>query len=238
MPYRRNACRRGIEDLKEMSRGKFSNVLSLFWVFFKIGLFTFGGGLAMISLISREVVENKKWITEKEMGDIVIVAESTPGAIAVNTATYVGFKIGGILGSIFATLGVVLPSLIIISAVYMFFGFFKANKWLAAAFKGIRAAVIVLLFNAAVKLFAPMDKKPVTIIAAAAVFLVSLFTNFGSIYLILAGGIIGVIWFVVKDLRTRRKNAATAGETSFDDRKSDNSLNAQNEANKGEEEGK
>ena len=89
---------------------KLKTVLELFWVFFKIGLFTFGGGLAMISLISREVAENKKWITEKEMGDIIIVAESTPGAIAINTATFVGYKTAGVLGSIFATIGVVLPS--------------------------------------------------------------------------------------------------------------------------------
>ena len=106
----------------------------------------------MISLISREVVENKRWITDKEMGDIVIIAESTPGAIAINTATYVGYKTGGVLGSIFATLGVVLPSLIIISIIYVFFDLFKENKWFAAAFNGIRATVIVLLFNAVLKL--------------------------------------------------------------------------------------
>ena len=97
-----------------MEKSKFKLALELFWEFFKIGLFTFGGGLAMIALISREVVDNKKWITDKEMGDIVIVAESTPGPIAVNTATYVGYKTAGVLGSIFATLGVVLPSFLII----------------------------------------------------------------------------------------------------------------------------
>ena len=195
-----------------MKKPVFNLALQLFWVFFKIGLFTFGGGLAMISLISREVAENKKWITEKEMGDIVIVAESTPGAIAVNTATYVGYKTAGVLGSIFATLGVVLPSFIIISVIYVFFDLFKDNVWVAAAFKGIRAAVIVLLFNAVLKLFKPMQKNAVTIIGACLVFFVTLFTDVNSIYLILAGGILGIVYFVVKNARAKRAVKATEAE--------------------------
>ena len=195
-----------------MKKPVFRLALQLFWVFFKIGLFTFGGGLAMISLISREVAENKKWITEKEMGDIVIVAESTPGAIAVNTATYVGYKTAGVLGSIFATLGVVLPSFIIISVIYVFFDLFKDNVWVAAAFKGIRAAVIVLLFNAVLKLFKPMQKNAVTIIGACLVFLVTLFTDVNSIYLILAGGILGIVYFVDKNTKAKRAVKATEAE--------------------------
>ncbi len=194
-----------------MKKFSFSTVLQLFWVFFKIGLFTFGGGLAMISLISREVVENKKWITDKEMGDIVIIAESTPGAIAVNTATYVGYKTGGVLGSMFATLGVVLPSLIIISVIYVFFDLFKANKWFAAAFRGIRAAVIVLLFNAVLKLFKPMQKNPATLIGAAAVFLITLLTDINSIYLILVGGALGVTYFLIKTSRAKKTVVAEEG---------------------------
>lgn len=187
-----------------MEKSKFKLALELFWEFFKIGLFTFGGGLAMIALIAREVVDNKKWITDKEMGDIVIVAESTPGPIAVNTATYVGYKTAGVLGSIFATLGVILPSLIIISVVYVFFDLFKDNKWLNAAFKGIRSAVIVLLFNAVLKLFKIMDKNPITYVATAIVFLITLFTDFNSIYLILIGGLLGVIYFLVKAKRAKQ----------------------------------
>lgn len=194
---------------------KLKIALELFWVFFKIGLFTFGGGLAMISLISREVAENKRWITDKEMGDIIIVAESTPGAIAVNTATFVGYKTAGALGSAFATLGVVLPSVIIISIIYVFFDLFKENRWFAAAFKGIRAAVIVLLFNAVIKLFKPMDKTPVTIVGAVVAFLITLFLDFNSIYLILAGGVIGVICFVVKAKCAKRQCAVTASSTQI-----------------------
>lgn len=198
-----------------MRKSTFLSALELFWVFFKIGLFTFGGGLAMISFISREVVENKKWITEKQMGDIVIIAESTPGAIAVNTATYVGYKTAGVLGSLFATLGVVLPSLIIISVIYVFFDLFKANEWFAAAFKGIRAAVIVLLFSAFLKLFKPMEKNPVTIAAAAVVFLVALLTDINPIYPIVAGGAIGVTYFLIKARRAKKAllNAQTPAET-------------------------
>jgi len=187
-----------------MKRFSFKTALELFWVFFKIGLFTFGGGLAMISLISREVVENKKWMTEKEMGDVIIVAESTPGPIAVNTATYVGYKACGVLGSLFASVGVVLPSVIIISVIYVFFDMFKENRWFAAAFKGIRAMVIVLLFNAVMKLFRPMQKNPVTLIGCAVVFAVTMFTDISSIWLILAGGALGVTYFLIKNAQIKK----------------------------------
>ena len=213
-----------------MRKGTFLSALELFRVFFKIGLFTFGGGLAMISLISREVVENKKWITEKQMGDIIIIAESTPGAIAINTATYVGYKTAGVLGSLFATLGVVLPSLIIISVIYVFFDLFKANEWFAAAFKGIRAAVIVLFVSAFFKLFKPMEKNPVTLAAAAVVFFVALFTDFGSIYLILAGGAIGVTYFIIRARRNRKAlvGSQTPPKTAEDDE--DSSSRAEDES--------
>lgn len=174
-------------------------------MFFKVGLFTFGGGLAMVSVISREVVDERKWLTEKEMGDIVIIAESTPGAIAVNTATYVGYKRAGVFGSIMATLGAVLPSLVIISVIYVFFDMFKENRYFAAAFRGIRSAVIVLLLGAFVKLIRPMPKNAVTLTVAAAVFLVTLFFDFNSIYLILAGGVIGALWFGLSALRAKKR---------------------------------
>jgi chromate transporter len=177
--------------------------LELFLAFLQIGAVSFGGGYAMISLI-REIALSHGWLTEQQLLNIVAVAESTPGAIAVNTATYVGYKTAGVLGSIFATLGVVLPSFIIISVIYVFFDLFKDNVWVAAAFKGIRAAVIVLLFNAVLKLFKPMQKNAVTIIGACLVFFVTLFTDVNSIYLILAGGILGIVYFVVKNTKAKR----------------------------------
>ena len=146
----------------------------------------------MISLISREVAENKKWITEKEMGDIIIVAESTPGAIAINTATFVGYKTAGVLGSIFATIGVFLPSLIIISVIYVFFDLFKENRWFAAAFKGIRAAVIVLLFNAVIKLFKKSVPDVVAGIIFAVVLLASVIFDVSPILIVPIAAVIGI----------------------------------------------
>jgi len=219
-----------------MEKSKFKLALELFWEFFKIGMFTFGGGLAMIALIAREVVENKKWITDKEMGDIVIVAESTPGPIAVNTATYVGYKTAGILGSIFATLGVVLPSLIIVSVIYVFFDLFKGNKWFNAAFRGIRSAVIVLLFNAVLKLFKIMERNPFTIVATCIVFLVTLFTDFNSIYLILIGGVLGIIYFVVKAKRAKQFVEEGNGNEEKPPKSHKNGDNSQGESQGGGEE--
>lgn len=199
-----------------MTKSKFTTALELFWVFFKIGLFTFGGGLAMISLISREVVDEKKWINDKEMGDIVIIAESTPGAIAVNTATFVGYKTAGVFGALMATLGVTLPSLIIISIIYVFFDLFKGNKWFNAAFKGIRAGVIVLLVNAVLKLFKPMDKTAITLTASALTFLLVLFVELNTIWIILAGGVIGAVWFVVRASLAKRRVPAAGGVSQGD----------------------
>lgn len=199
-----------------MTKSKFTTALELFWVFFKIGLFTFGGGLAMISLISREVVDEKKWINDKEMGDIVIIAESTPGAIAVNTATFVGYKTAGVFGALMATLGVTLPSLIIISIIYIFFDLFKGNKWFNAAFKGIRAGVIVLLVNAVLKLFKPMDKTAITLTASALTFLLVLFVELNTIWIILAGGVIGAVWFVVRASLAKRRVPTAEGAGQVD----------------------
>ncbi len=196
-----------------MKKDTLKKSLQLFWSFLKIGAITFGGGLAMVSVISREVCDKKKWINEKEMGDIVIVAESTPGAIAVNTATYVGYKTAGVLGSAVATLGVMVVPLVLISVIYLFFDAFRDNKWVNAAFKGIRALVIVLLIEAAAKLIRPMTKNAYTIICASVVALITIFTDFDSIYLIIAGGVIGISWFVAKALFAKKK-ARLAGENS------------------------
>ena len=116
-----------------MSQTK-KNLWKLFATFFKIGAFTFGGGYAMISIIENECVSEKKWLTHDEMMDITVVAESTPGPLAINTATFVGYKVGGVLGSAAATCGVVLPSLIVIGAIALFLENFLAIKWVASAF--------------------------------------------------------------------------------------------------------
>ena len=111
----------------------------LFSTFFKIGAFTFGGGYAMIPLIQSDVVEKKGWINEEEMLDMIAIAESTPGVMAVNSATFVGYRIGGFWGSVCATIGVVIPSFFIILLITLFLDKFRSNPWVDAAFKGIRA---------------------------------------------------------------------------------------------------
>ena len=172
--------------------------LSLFLTMMKIGLFTFGGGYAMIPQIKEIVVEKKKWISEDDMLEILAIAESTPGPIAINMATYIGYLKGKVLGSIAATIGVVLPSLIIIFIISLFFDAFIANKYVAYAFIGINCAVAFLITKAAIDMIIKMKKKVVPIIVLCVVtVLVTLFKvfsiNFSSIYLIIIGGIIGII---------------------------------------------
>lgn len=215
---------------------KFKKVLKLFLIMFKIGLFTFGGGYAMIAVLEREFVERQKWLTDEEFLNIAGIAESTPGPIAINSATYIGYKIAGFFGSLFATLGVVLPSLIIVSVIYVFFDLFKGNKWFNAAFRGIRSAVIVLLFNAVLKLFKIMERNPFTIVATCIVFLVTLFTDFNSIYLILIGGVLGIIYFVVKAKRAKQFVEEGNGNEEKPPKSHKNGDNSQGESQGGGEE--
>ena len=133
--------------------------LKLFWTFFKIGLFTFGGGYAMISLIHKESVEKNHWISDEDMNNIIVVAESTPGPIAINSATFIGYKTGKFLGAFFAVLGVILPSLIIITIISIFLVSFKSISIIQFAFDGIRAAIIILMIEAIFKLSKPLKQK-------------------------------------------------------------------------------
>lgn len=132
--------------------GKLSQILHLFLTFLKVGALTFGGGYAMIPIINREVVEKRKWLQQSEIIDILAISESTPGPIAVNTATYVGYRVAGFWGSFFATLGLVCPSFLIIFIISSFYKTFMSWSIVTAAFKGIRAGVIILLINAVLKL--------------------------------------------------------------------------------------
>ena len=157
----------------------------LFLTFAKMGVMTFGGGYAMLPILQREVVENKHWATEEELTDYYAIGQCTPGIIAVNTATFVGQKRGGIAGGIAATLGLVFPSLVIISALAGLIMNFSHLTWVRNAFAGIQVCVCVLIFNATVKLL----KKSVVDRRTAAIFL-----------LVLAGGLfldISPVWFVI-----------------------------------------
>ena len=169
----------------------------LAWVFFVIGCFTFGGGYAMIPLIQAEIGERKKWMRTEEILDIVIIAESTPGPIAVNAATYVGYKVGGFFGALFATLGLVLPSLGIIFGISLFFDEFLQFSIVQSAFKGIEVAVAILILNAGLKLLKILKKDLYSIITLVLIFVLMIAMDvfafdFSSIYLILIGAGFGL----------------------------------------------
>ena len=174
----------------------------LFYTFFRLGLFTFGGGYAMIPGIKETVIEKEKWMTEDEILEIIAIAESTPGPIAINMATYIGYKQGKILGSILATLGVVLPSLIIIFIISLFFDQFISNEYVSYAFLGIKCAIAFLILKAGIDMIIKMKKNIFNIIILTIVILTLILfeifsINFSSIYLILIGGVLGLIFFSI-----------------------------------------
>lgn len=189
-----------------------SKKLELFLSFLKIGAFTFGGGYAMVPLIQNEAIEKKKWINDEEMMDIIAIAESTPGPIAINSATFVGYKVGGFWGSVAATTGVVLPSLIIISIIALFFENFLDIAVIAAAFKGIRAGVSVLILNAGIKMFKGLKKSLIGYILIFSALVLSFFVEFRfmSITLIVFGAIVGVL--IQVDKTTKKEEETSEGE--------------------------
>ena len=179
-------------------------LINLFLNFAKIGLFTFGGGYAMLPLIERTCVEKKKWISKEDMVNITVLAESTPGPVAINCATFVGNKQKGIAGAIAATLGMVTPSFIIIYIISVFLEQFMQNKWVAGAFQGIKIAVGILIIDAAIRLFSKLEKKALTYILAgisfAVMLLVDIFSvKITSVVFIVFAGVVGYIAYRVND---------------------------------------
>lgn len=188
-------------------------LLDLFLTFAKIGLFTFGGGYAMISLIENACVEKKKWITHDDMMNITVIAESTPGPIAINCATFVGYRQKGFIGALAATLGIVLPSFLIIYVISMFLNDFLEITLMVNAFKGIKIAVGILIFDAAATMIRKMPKKPVPRIIMACSFLAMLLINIfswnvSSISLMLAAGTVSLVIFTIQDLPSQKGGAA------------------------------
>ena len=169
-------------------------LLDLFCAFFRIGLFTFGGGYAMLPLLQREIVEKKKWATEEEMLDYFAVGQCTPGVIAVNTATFVGFKEKKLSGAIFATLGVVSPSLVIITVIAALLSNFAHIAAVQNAFAGIRVAVCVLIFNSIVKLCKKSVVDKLTFAVFLAVFIGSvLLSHVSPVVFIVAAAVLGIV---------------------------------------------
>ena len=167
-------------------------LLELFLTFFKIGLFTFGGGYAMLPILQREVVEKKHWVTDEMLLDCYAIGQCTPGVIAVNTATYVGHHRKGVPGAVIATVAVVLPSLVIISVIALFLRQFAENDYVRYAFAGIRVAVGVLVCDALIKLYKKGVKGALAngVMVASALF--SLLTDFSPAWVVLAAILLGV----------------------------------------------
>ena len=184
--------------------------LNLFFTMFKIGLFTFGGGYAMIALLENEFVSQKEWIEKDEFLDMVAIAESTPGPIAINAATYIGYQMLGFFGSLTATVAVCIPSFVIIYAVSLFFDAFLSLTLVAYAFKGIQVCVIWLILSAGLKMLKQMKKTAFNISILSAVLLCmvacSVFSvNFSTIFYILIAGGIGLFVYALGLLRGKKE---------------------------------
>ena len=184
----------------------FKTYASLFASFFKIGLVTFGGGLAMLPILKRDLVDSKGWLTEDEILDYFAIGQSTPGVIAVNVATFVGYKRGGLIGSIFSTSGIVFPSLIIISLIAAFVSNFNELAWVQKALKGINVAVSVLL----VKAVFSFGKKTVfdlcTFLIAALSFVLMFAFKVQGVWIVIGSALSGWLFQTIKSSRLLKKN--------------------------------
>ena len=171
------------------------NILKLLLSFLKIGLFTFGGGYAMIPLIQREMVEKHQWITSDELLEMVAISESTPGPIAVNIATFVGYRVGGVLGSFCATVGVILPAFFIIVVISLAIKKFENLKMVRYGFMGIRAGVLALICKALVSMYRECGKNPFSYIVMAATFILVAFLNVNVLTVLIMCAGAGLIYY-------------------------------------------
>ena len=185
-------------------------MLTLFLTFLKIGAFTFGGGYAMIALLENEFIEKKGWLDRDEFLDMAAIAESTPGPVAVNSATYIGYKIGGAAGAALATLAVCLPSFVVIYIISLFFDQFLSLKYVACAFRGIQACVVYLIFSAGLRMIKGLDKSVmnrlvVALVMAAMLLSSALAASLSSIFYILICGLAGLTVWGIRRGRGRAK---------------------------------
>ncbi len=178
--------------------------LSLLLTFMKIGLFTFGGGYAMIPLIQRETVENKKWISDEDILEIVAIAESTPGPIAINAATFIGWRVAGFGGALAATVGVVLPSFAIITAISFVLSAFQDILWIRYAFNGIRAGVLALIVKALWSMYKQSQKGIFAYLIMFGAFAVTAFLPVNVVFVILFCAAAGIVQALVVGRRNKR----------------------------------
>ena len=194
-----------------MENSKTPSLFALFWMFLKIGLFTIGGGLVMIPLISRKVVEEKKWITEGELYEIIAISESTPGPLAINCATFVGYKIMKFWGSLISTVAVCIPSFAIIYLISVFYDQFMALTPIAYAFEGIKVGIAVMITIAGFNMIRKGDKNlfsmGVFLLTFAAATCIDIFgLEFSTIYLILIGAALGIILQIARDIINKKRS--------------------------------
>lgn len=183
---------------------------NLFITMFKIGLFTFGGGYAMISILQDEFVERKKLISHDEFMNLITIAESTPGPIAINSSTYIGYKIGKFFGSVVATLGMCLPSFIIVYIISLFFNEFLAIDIINKAFSGIQVCVVYLILMAGIRMFKKIEKSFYNILIMALTIICMLtfglfMISFSSIFYILISGLLGLIIYLISNIKKNNK---------------------------------
>jgi len=208
-----------------------ASILNLFFIMLKIGLFTFGGGYGMIALLENELVQKKGWITKDEFLDMVAIAESTPGPIAINSATYIGYKVAKFWGAFFATLAVCIPSFVIIFCISLFLNAFLSIKVVSYAFRGIQVCVTFLILTAGIKMIKDVKKDAISIVIMCATFLavilLSIFAvNFSSIFYILISGVIGLFVYLI-----RRAKAKKSNELPMLDKKTENENLADSQSN-------
>lgn len=182
---------------------KKSKVLALFLTFLRIGAFTFGGGYAMIPLIQKEIVENKKWLTDEDILEIIAISESTPGPIAINSATFVGKRVAGFFGALVSTLGVILPSFLIIFTISLILGEFKDIKAVQYAFEGIRAGVLALIVKALWSMYKQSPKNAVAYIVMASAFIITSFFDINVLIVIIGCALFGLITSIIASRRDK-----------------------------------
>ena len=186
-------------------------ILLLFLSMLKIGCFAFGGGYAIIALLENEFISKRKWIDHDEFMDVVAIAESTPGPIAINVATYIGDKLKGFLGAVIATVGMCLPSFVIMYLVSLFYDRFMEISLVSSAFKGIQICVVYLIASAAFKMLKKMKKTPLNIavfsVTCIGMILCTLFDiRISSVWFILFAGILGLSLFLIRKNKTKGEN--------------------------------
>ena len=197
---------------------KLKLVFTLFLTFAKIGAFTFGGGYAMIPLIEKEVIEKKKWISEDILLEVIAIAESTPGPIAINSATFIGNRVAGFWGSFAATFGVVLPSFLIIFCLSFILRQFTQFEPVGFAFEGIRVGVLALMIKALVGMYKKAPKGVLSYIIMGLGLILSAFTEIDAVFIIIGAGIAGIISSLIADKKLK-KQAAGAEDGKKEDKK-------------------